>query len=125
MQVGEDVRIAPEAIFRYPDVVSTGDRCAIDEYTVVTTQLRMGSYIHIGSHCSIFGGLRSCLIMEDFSGLSAGCRVVCASDDFSGIALVNPMVPEQYRSVIYSTIRIGRFATLGTQCDHPSRSDDR
>jgi dTDP-4-amino-4,6-dideoxy-D-glucose acyltransferase len=114
MQIGEDVRIAPQAILRYPDAVGIGDHCAIDEYTIVTTQLQMGSYIHIGSHASIFGGLRSCLIMEDFSGLSAGCRVICASDDFSGAALVNPMVPEKYRKVTYSTIRIGRFATVGS-----------
>lgn len=114
MEVGEDVKIAPQAVFRYPELVTIGDRCAIDEFTVVTTQLRLGSFIHIASHCSIIGGCQSCFEMEDFSGLAAGCRIICASDDFRGPSLINPMVPEKYRKVTYSTVRLGRFATLGT-----------
>ena len=114
MQLGDDVKIAPEAVIRCPELVTIGDRCAIDEFTVVTTQLRLGSFVHIGSHCSIIGGRESCFEMGDFSGLAAGCRIVCASDDFRGPSLINPMVPEEYRNVTNSTVRIGRFATLGT-----------
>lgn len=114
MQSGSDVRIASTAVIRNPDLATIGSRVAIDDFTVITTALELGSYIHIASHCSIIGGRGSRLVMEDFSGLAAGCRILCASDDFQGSALMNPMVPEEYRKLVYSTIRIGRFATLGT-----------
>jgi galactoside O-acetyltransferase len=114
MNTGNDVRISPLAVIRYPDLVSIGNRVAIDEFTVITTQLRLGSYIHIASHCSIIGSRKSAFVMEDFAALAAGSRIVCGSDDFRGNYLVNPMVPEEYRHVTYSTVTIKRFATLGT-----------
>lgn len=114
MKLGEDVRIAPEAIIRYPDLATIGNRVAVDEFTLVTSRLQLGSYVHIAPHCTIIGGRNSCLIMEDCSGIAAGCRIICSSDDFTGPHLINPMVPEKYRLIKHSTVRICRFATLGT-----------
>lgn len=116
MTTGTDVRISPQALIVNPDVVTIADHVAIDAFVVITTALRLGSYIHIGPHCSIIGGRHSTLVMEDFSGLAAGCRIICASDDFKGEGLINPTVPMKYRVVTYSTVTLRRFATLGTNC---------
>jgi len=113
MKVGKDVRISESAVLRYPDLVRIGDRCAIDEFTVVSVSLEMGSFVHIGPHCSACGGQESRLVMEDFSGMAAGCRLACGSDDFRGGYLMNPMVDQKYCNPTYGTIRICRFATLG------------
>ena len=113
MKIGAATRISDLAVIRYPDLTRIGDRCAIDEFTVVTTILEMGSFVHIAPHCSILGGKESVLTMGDFSGMAAGCRLICGSDDFRGGYLINPMVDLKYRNVIHGRIRIGRFATLG------------
>lgn len=78
----------------------TGERCEI------------GRNVHIASFCSIIGGGE--LIMEDFSGLSAGCRLITGSDDFTGPWLTNPTVPPTYTQVQRGRIRICRHAVLGT-----------
>ena len=52
--------------------------------------------------------------MEDFSGLSAGCRIVTGSDDFTGGGLTNPTVPLEYTNVKKSFVRIKRHAIIGT-----------
>jgi acetyltransferase-like isoleucine patch superfamily enzyme len=114
MKIGDDVRISPHAIFAQPDLVEMGDHVAIDPFTVVTTALTLGNYVHIAPHCTIIGSRNGKLIMGDFSALAAGCRIVCSSDDFKGGGLINSAVPERYRVVHYSTIRIERFVTLGT-----------
>ncbi|MGA0333511.1 MAG: acyltransferase, partial [Kiritimatiellia bacterium] len=54
------------------------------------------------------------LIMEDFSGLSAGCRLITGSDDFTGPWLTNPTIPAEFTNVIRGRIRICRHAVLGT-----------
>src|SRR5690606_23116198 len=62
--------------------------------------------------CSIIGGGK--FYMDHFSGLSAGCRIITGSDDFTGGALTNPTVPSTYTNVKTSTVRIGKHVILGT-----------
>ena len=52
--------------------------------------------------------------MEDFSGLSAGCRIITGSDDFSGNSLTNLTIPKEYRNITVGKIIIGKHATLGS-----------
>ena len=112
--IGEDVRIDKTAILKYTQNICIGDHVAIDPYVVISTSLELGKYIHIGPHSTIIGGQESKLIMEDFSGLSAGCRIVCASDDYQGLGLINPTVPLKYRVVHSKEVILRKFATLGT-----------
>jgi len=73
---------------------------------------RIGRNVHIASFCSIIGG-GEC-ILEDFSGLSAGCRLITGSDDFTGPWLTNPTVPAEFTNVKRGTVRLKRHAVLGT-----------
>jgi acetyltransferase-like isoleucine patch superfamily enzyme len=114
-QCGVDVRIAPSVVIRYPELVSIGDHVAIDDFTYITTSLELGSYIHVGPHCSIIGGRQSQCVMEDFSGLAAGCRLVCASSDFWGSGLMHPFIPADYRGEVHSApTAFRKYAVLGT-----------
>jgi acetyltransferase-like isoleucine patch superfamily enzyme len=114
---GVDVRIGANVVIRYPQLVSIGDHVAIDDFTYITTSLEIGSYVHIGPHCSIIGGQTARCVMEDFSGLGAGCRMVCATGDFFGSGLLHPFVPTEYRGKIHvAAITLRKFAILGTSC---------
>jgi galactoside O-acetyltransferase len=86
----------------------------IDDFVFINAgeETVIGMFVHIASFTSVIGGGR--FYMEDFSGLSAGCRIITGSDDFSGGALTNPTVPKKYTNVNRSEIRIGRHAILGT-----------
>jgi len=80
--------------------INAGDKCVI------------GRNVHIASFTSIVGG-GECYI-DDFAGLSAGCRLITASDDFTGPFLTNPTVPPRYTNVKKGKIRIGKHAIIGT-----------
>lgn len=123
-RMGKNVYVGKNVYFRYPDLVEIADNVIIDEFCYFTTRLIIEPYVHIAPHCSIIGSRESTLIMREFSGLSAGCRIVCGSDDYSGKGLTNPTVPLKYRGMPkLSTIEIGRHAVLGTNCVvHPGVS---
>jgi acetyltransferase-like isoleucine patch superfamily enzyme len=113
-KVGKNVQIGKNVYFRYPDLVEIGDNVIIDDFSYFTTGLSIGNYVHIGPHCTCIGGRESKLIMKDFSGLSAACRIICGSDDYV-YGLTNPNIPIQFRGKVKSgDIVIGRHAVLGT-----------
>ncbi len=112
---GVDVRIGANVVIGYPELVSIGDHVAIDDFTYITSALDIGSYVHIGPHSSIIGGRTGHCIMEDFSGMAAGCRLVCVSGDFFGSGLIHPFVPPGYRGELHGApITFKKFAILGT-----------
>jgi acetyltransferase-like isoleucine patch superfamily enzyme len=114
---GVDVRISPRAVIKYPELVSFGDHVAIDDFTYITTSVDFGSYIHVGPHCSIIGGVEGKCVMEDFAGLSAGCRLACVSEDYLGSGLTNPVIPPAYRGERHNApIILQKHAILGTGC---------
>lgn len=120
-RVGKNVKIGAKVYFRYPELVEIGDNVIIDEFCYFTCAVSLGSFVHIGPHCSAIGGRNGKLTMSDYSGLSAGCRIICGSDDyFSG--LTNPSVPVQFRGPVkVGEVFLGRHAVLGTgSVVHPS-----
>jgi acetyltransferase-like isoleucine patch superfamily enzyme len=105
---GVDVRIRPNVVIKYPELVSISDHVAIDDFTYITTSVDFGSYIHVGPHCSIIGGIEGKFVMEDFAGLSA---------DYLGSGLTNPVIPPAYRGKRHGApITMQKHAILGTGC---------
>jgi len=112
---GKDVRISDTVFFRYPELVSIGNHVAIDGFVYITTELIIHNYVHIGPHCSIIGGNKSKCVFMDFSGIAAGCRIICGSDDYSGSGLTNPTVPLPYHADLhFSTVVFEKHSLLGT-----------
>jgi acetyltransferase-like isoleucine patch superfamily enzyme len=113
--IGEDVRVHEMAIISRPELVEIGNHVAIDMWTYISTQAKLGDYIHIGPSVSIIGGAVALIVMEDFTGISSGCRIVCAGDDFTQ-GLLSPVVPLEYRNVINKPVTFKKYSTLGVNC---------
>lgn len=113
LKVGRNVRIFPGAKVFGREYISIGDNVIIDDFVFIyaTAPMFIGSYVHIASFSSITGG--GIVVLEDFSGLSSGVRIISGSEDFLGGGLTNPTVPEKYRKVHRSFVHIGRHAILG------------
>lgn len=112
---GDDVRIHELAFISRPELVEIGDHVAIDMWTYISTKSILGSYIHIAPSVSIIGGASATLIMEDFTNIGSGGRIVCATDDFTQ-GLISPVVPLEHRTVISKPVIFKRYATLGVNC---------
>ena len=107
-------RIYDTAKIIHAEHLVMGNFSQIDDFVFLNAGegTEIGCFCHIASFCSIIGGGR--FVMEDFSGLSAGCRIVTGSDDFTGGGLTNPTVPAKYTNVKKGKVIIGRHAIIGT-----------
>jgi galactoside O-acetyltransferase len=67
--------------------------------------------VHLSAYSCILGGGRTTI--EDFCTLSVRCALFTSSDDFSGVGLTNPTLPEDYRSVTSGPIHLKKHCILG------------
>ena len=110
---GKNVLIGRHVVLYSPGQLTLGDDVRIDDFTIVSGKVTMGSYIHVSQFCGLYGGDEG-IVMEDFSGLSAKCSVYAVSDDYTGHSMTNPMVPAKYKPTsISKAVHIGKHAIVG------------
>jgi galactoside O-acetyltransferase len=109
---GIDVYVDVTSRINHPNEVELGNHVAIDLGVYISTRASIGDYVHIAPYTCIIGGKYSELVMKEFSGISAGSRILCGSDDFT-LGLMNPQVPIQYRRPKITTITFERFTCVG------------
>lgn len=112
---GEDLFVDPTANIKHPNLIELGDHVAIDMGVYASTSMVIGDYVHIAPYTCIIGGKDSKLVMGNFAGISAGCKILCGSDDFTK-GLMNPQVPIEYRSPKVTTITFKDYSCVGVNC---------
>ena len=110
---GADVTIFPWVRVVSPETISMGDSVIIDDFVLLMggEETRIGSFVHLASFASFVGGGR--LVVEDFAGISSGCRVYTGNDDYLGGCLTGPTVPSPFRVAQRSFVHVGRHAVVG------------
>jgi acetyltransferase-like isoleucine patch superfamily enzyme len=113
-RVGKNVIIGKTVRIRYPELVEIGDNVIIDDFTYISTALKLHSNVHISSGCKIIGGQNSFVEMFEFSTLAPNVVLSAGSDDYtSGIA--TPMVPMEYKgNAIIGKIVLNKHCIVGS-----------
>jgi len=113
--IGFDSFISQNVEIRRPHLVMVGNHTAIDSGFYITTQAKIGDYVHIAPYITVIGGAKGLFVMEHFATLAAGSRIVCGSDDHMGHGLVGPTIPEEFvDNVTIAPVHFERFANVGT-----------
>lgn len=115
MVIAASAKIYPGArVVDRGDALSIGDHSRIDDFAFVNPgrSCRIGRFVHIASFVSVVGG--GAFEIGDFSGLSAGCRIITGTDDYGGPFLTNPTVPAEFTNVHRSHVTIGKHVIVGT-----------
>jgi galactoside O-acetyltransferase len=111
---GKNVIIGKTVRIRYPELVSIGDNCIIDDFTYISTALELKSYVHISAGAKIIGGKKSSVVMDQFSTLAPNVVLSAGSDDYMG-GIATPLVPLEFKgNVEIGTILIGRHCIVGS-----------
>lgn len=112
---GDKVFVSGNVEIKHPGLAEIGSNVAIDSGFYCTTQLKLGDYVHIGPYCTVIGGKSVSFQMGHCSGLAAGCRIICTTDECLGEGLTNPMIPDEYRDKLTSApVVVEDFVTVGT-----------
>lgn len=117
-QLGRNVRVHRTAILAGCEHISLGDNCRIDCFSLVSAGdhgIDIGVCVHIAAGCYLFGG-GGRIVMEDFSGLSSRVSLYTATDDYSGGAMTNPTVPDEFRNVKCGDVILRKHAIVGAGC---------
>jgi acetyltransferase-like isoleucine patch superfamily enzyme len=106
-------RNSDSAKFYGSELMSIGDNSRIDDFVILSGSVRIGRNVHVAVHSSLNASTNK-IVLEDFSGVSFGCHLFAASEDYTGIALTNPTVPAEFRrNVPAADIRLGRHVVIG------------
>lgn len=110
---GENVFIGRHAILYHPERLEIGHDVRIDDYTIVSGNVKLHNYIHISHFCGLYGGDDG-IEMFDYSALSSKGTIYAVSDDYTGESMTNPMIPEKYRpTMISGKVQVCRHAIIG------------
>jgi len=115
MSIAPSAKVYPWAkIIHDGSNFTIGDYSQIDDFAFVNAgkACRIGRFVHIASFVSIIGGGE--FSIDDFSGFSAGCRVITGTDDYLGPFLTNPTVPREFTNYLISHVTIGKNVIVGT-----------
>jgi len=111
-KIGVDVRIDDFTRINYPELLELGSHIAIDMGVYISVKASIGDYVHIAPHVCVIGGKDASLIMEDFTNIAAGCKLIVLGDDFTK-GLINPIVPMKYRQLVDGKIIMRKFSLIG------------
>jgi acetyltransferase-like isoleucine patch superfamily enzyme len=111
--LGEKVLIHATCVLVNCQRMSIGDGVRIDPFCVLSAgeSLEIGNYVHVASQCVLMGSAP--IRLGDFAGLSHGVRLLSASDDFVGGALIGPTIPDEFRNVDARPVTLGRHVVIG------------
>ena len=109
------VLISKKASIYNAERISIGNHVRIDDFCILSGNIDIGNYVHISAAVLLFAGDEGIRI-QDFSGISSRSAIYAVSDDYSGHALTNPTVPENYRNVTGGTVTLERHVLIGTGC---------
>lgn len=110
---GDDISISRKASIYSPGKISIGNHVRIDDFCILSGHIEIGSYVHIAAYSALYGGTEG-IFIDDFANLSSRVSVYSVSDDYSGMTMTGPMVPEEYKAVDSAPVHIERHVIIGS-----------
>jgi acetyltransferase-like isoleucine patch superfamily enzyme len=112
--IGENVIIGRTVRIRYPELVEIGNNVIIDDFTYISTALKIEDNVHISAGCKIIGGRNATVKMQSYSTLAPNVVLSAGSDDYvSGIA--TPMVDLSLKAnCVIGEIIIAKHCIVGS-----------
>lgn len=114
-EYGTNVLISRKCSIYGASHISIGNNVRIDDFCILSGNIKIGSYVHIAAYSSLFAG-DSGIDIDDFCGISSRSALYAESDDYTGNALTNPTVPEKYKLITGKKIIMERHSLIGTGC---------
>lgn len=110
---GKNVIIGKTVRIRYPELVEIGDNVIIDDFTYISTRLKIHDNVHISSGSKIIGGRGALVEMKEFSTLAPNVILSAGTDDYIG-GIATPMVPMEFKGdAVIGNIVLNKHCIVG------------
>jgi dTDP-4-amino-4,6-dideoxy-D-glucose acyltransferase len=116
LKIGNDVIIHEDCVFKRPHDTIIGNHVAIDKGFYCSTKLIIGDYVHISPYVTTIGGASSSIILENFTFIAAGTKLVAGTEKYAEDGLIGATIPSKYRCLVLDKIIFERFSGCGVNC---------
>lgn len=117
-EFGDNLQLSSLCVLVNPHKMKFRNNVRIDAFCILSANddgIEIGDNVHVSAGCYLFGGGGK-ILLESFSGLSAGVKIYTGSDDYLGNFLTNPTVPDEFRNLKLGPVSIRRHAIIGPNC---------
>lgn len=109
---GEDVLISRKASIYGAENISIGNHVRIDDFCLLSGKMTINNYIHISAYTALYGGNVG-IYLDNYVTISSRTSVYAITDDYSGEAMSNPMIPEEFRAVFSEPVVMEKHVMIG------------
>ena len=114
-ELGSNVHLSKKTSIYNASEISIGNNSRIDDFCILSGKIEIGSNVHIAAGVYLYAGNHG-IEIRDFVGISSRSAVYAISDDYSGNAMTNPTIPEEYRNVIGGKVIFEKHSLVGSGC---------
>lgn len=98
----------------FGEKLKVGQNVRIDAFCVISGDVEIGDNVHISCGVYLYGSSGK-ITIGNYAGISAGCCVFTATDDFVEGYLTGPCVPDEYRKVHIGDVTIEEAVVIGAK----------
>lgn len=110
---GRDVMISRFCRLYNPQRISLGNHVRVDDFCILSGNITIHDYVHISAYVGMFSG--DCRIeIGENSAISSRIAIYAESDDYSGNSLVNPLIPDTYKTLQKGDVIINKNVIIGS-----------
>jgi len=110
-KIGNDVNISRKASIYTPESIEIGNHVRIDDFCILSGEIKIASYIHISAYTALYGKFG--IELDDFVTLSGRVLVYSQTDDYSGEFMTNPMVAGEFINVSGGKVNFHKHSIVG------------
>lgn len=112
--IGRNCLISRKSSIYTPELISIGDNVRIDDFCILSGNIKLGSYIHVSAFTSFYA--RYHVEVENFVTISSRVNIYTQNDDYSGDFMTNPMVPEEFTHITGGPVFFLKHSIVGSGC---------
>lgn len=113
--IGENVLISKKISIYSASQISIGNNVRIDDFCILSGKISIGNHIHIAAYSALYGGEYG-IDIHDYSNISSKNSIYAMSDDYSGISMTNPMIPDKYKKINGKRVVLEKHVIIGSGC---------
>lgn len=111
--IGSNVKISSKASIYNPELIEIDDSSRIDDFCIISGNVKLGKFCHITPMCLLAGGSPG-IVIEDYGTLAYGVKIFSQSDDYSGETMFNSLIPKEFKKEKMAPVEIKKFVIIGT-----------
>ncbi|MBV6750858.1 acyltransferase [Pseudomonas chlororaphis] len=111
-KIGKNVKISDKASIYNAEDIEIGDYSRIDDFCIISGNVKIGRFNHITPMCLVAGGVPG-VVLDDFCTLAYGVKVFAQSDDYSGETLTNSLIPKDLKNEKLASVSLKKHVIVG------------